>query len=123
MYERKSFRIFRFRSKNLSTNGGKEKEPVHLKRRIPRQTHWVSPMSVAYSSYCSVQSHQLIVILSFCFFFHSYPGGVVLSLFVAILEFLWHARKNHANRQVSFTTRPNYNSRGRLKLSVRCIDR
>ncbi|CAF0763087.1 unnamed protein product [Adineta ricciae] len=28
-------------------------------------------------------------------------GGVVLSLFVAVLEFLWHARKNHANRQHS----------------------
>jgi len=28
-------------------------------------------------------------------------GGVFLSLLVAILEFLWHARKNHANRQVS----------------------
>ncbi|CAF3618281.1 unnamed protein product [Adineta steineri] len=28
-------------------------------------------------------------------------GGVLLSLFVAILEFLWHARKNHANRRHS----------------------
>jgi hypothetical protein len=28
-------------------------------------------------------------------------GGVFLSLLVAILEFLWHARKNHANRRVS----------------------
>ncbi|CAF1301921.1 unnamed protein product [Rotaria sp. Silwood1] len=28
-------------------------------------------------------------------------GGVILSLFVAILEFLWHARKNHANRRHS----------------------
>ena len=28
-------------------------------------------------------------------------GGVFLSLLVAILEFLWHARKNHENRQVS----------------------
>lgn len=29
-------------------------------------------------------------------------GGVFLSLVVAILEFLWHARKNHENRRVSF---------------------
>ncbi|CAF5111464.1 unnamed protein product [Rotaria sp. Silwood1] len=28
-------------------------------------------------------------------------GGVFLSLLVAILEFLWHARKNHANRRHS----------------------
>lgn len=28
-------------------------------------------------------------------------GGVLLSLLVAILEFLCHARKNHAHRQVS----------------------
>ncbi|CAF0775028.1 unnamed protein product [Rotaria sordida] len=28
-------------------------------------------------------------------------GGVILSLFIAILEFLWHARKNHANRRHS----------------------
>ncbi|CAF0743263.1 unnamed protein product [Adineta steineri] len=28
-------------------------------------------------------------------------GGVFLSLLVAILEFLWHARKNHANRRQS----------------------
>ncbi|CAF2522856.1 unnamed protein product [Rotaria sp. Silwood2] len=28
-------------------------------------------------------------------------GGVILSLFVAILEFLWHARKNHSNRRHS----------------------
>jgi hypothetical protein len=28
-------------------------------------------------------------------------GGVFLSLLVAILEFLWHARKNHANRRVN----------------------
>ncbi|CAF4495772.1 unnamed protein product, partial [Rotaria magnacalcarata] len=26
-------------------------------------------------------------------------GGIVLSIFVAILEFLWHARKNHADRR------------------------
>jgi hypothetical protein len=29
-------------------------------------------------------------------------GGVFLSLLVAILEFLCHARKNHDNRRVSF---------------------
>jgi len=34
-----------------------------------------------------------------------YLGGVVLSLCVAILEFLWHARKNHANRRVTFHKR------------------
>ncbi|CAF1037266.1 unnamed protein product [Rotaria magnacalcarata] len=28
-------------------------------------------------------------------------GGIVLSIFVAILEFLWHARKNHADRRHS----------------------
>ncbi|CAF0913490.1 unnamed protein product [Rotaria sordida] len=28
-------------------------------------------------------------------------GGVILSLFIAILEFLWHARKNHAHRRHS----------------------
>ena len=29
-----------------------------------------------------------------------YSGGVCLSLLVAVLEFLWHARKNHEHRQV-----------------------
>ncbi|CAF3034688.1 unnamed protein product [Rotaria socialis] len=32
-------------------------------------------------------------------------GGIVLSIFVAILEFLWHARKNHADRRVSLFIR------------------
>jgi len=78
-------------------NGGKVKEHVHQKRQIIKQIHWALQMLVEYSWCFSVKTLIEFFFLLFIF----YLGGVLLSLFVAVLEFLWHARKNHANRRVN----------------------
>lgn len=104
------------RFRNPTTNGGKAKVRVHRKRKIPKRILLVSPMSVESLWCCSVSRGQLflsnLVSPARC------TGGVLLSLLVAILEFLWHARKNHAGRGVSLPGRERERERSNRVHSV-----
>ena len=66
-------------------------------------------MSVESLWCCSVSRDQLL--LSNLVSPVRCTGGVLLSLLVAILEFLWHARKNHAGRRVSLFGREKRSNR------------
>jgi hypothetical protein len=50
-----------FRFRNRIINGGKEKEHVHQKKKIPKQIHWVLPMLVGYLLFFSVKNYEFIL--------------------------------------------------------------
>lgn len=67
--------------RNRTINGGKVKVRVHRRKKESK----AKPLD-----FTNVGGIFVVLL-----------GGIVVSLFVAIIEFLWHARKNHANHQHS----------------------